>query len=138
VTLNTAGSQTVTATDTNNSSITGTSGTITVSASPPPGRSSGSGDSADAAVAAAASQVLGGSAGTALVPGVHVVGSTEAGTHGFTTPLTAAAEPAGQLTGMATGTLQAAVRGGQPVDAEAKLLDPAGVAAFFALDESTQ
>jgi hypothetical protein len=145
VTLNTTGSQTVTATDTNNSSITGTSRTITVSAGPPPGRSSGSGDSADAAVEAAASQVLGGSVGTALVPAVSAFVSTDAGTHGFKTPLTAAggrtlgaAEPAGQLTGMATGTVPAAVRGGQSLDGEAKLLDPAGVAAFFALDESTQ
>jgi hypothetical protein len=81
---------------------------------------------------------LGGSAGTALVPAVSAVVSTDAGTHGFTTALPAPAEPAGELTGMATGTVPAAVRGGQPLDGEAKLLDPAGVAAFFALDESTQ
>jgi hypothetical protein len=141
VTLHTTGSQTITATDTHTSSITGQA-TVSVGAAPPPGRSSGGGDSAEAAVAAAASPLLLVSDGTARLPALSAFRTTDASTHHLTAPLTSAgdqtivvAEPATPRRGMAPVTVSAAVRGGQLVDAEVDLLIPAGIEAFFALEE---
>jgi serine/threonine protein kinase len=142
VTLNTTGSQTITATDKNHSSIKGTA-TVSVGAAPPPGRSSGGGDSAEAAVAAAASPLFLGSDGTARLPALSAFRTIDAGTHRLTALLTSAgdqtipaAEPATHLRGMAPVTVGAAMRRGQPLDAEVNLLNPARVEAFFALEDT--
>jgi hypothetical protein len=147
VTLNTTGSQTITATDTHTSSITGKA-TVTVGAVPPPGRSSGGGDSAEAAVAAAASQFLSSSTGTGMPPALFTFGNAIGTPPSFPATWNTAgnrAIAAPDTAPYSTGTAPLAVRPagwsarvGQPLDPAVDVLSPAGIAAFFAQDESKQ
>jgi hypothetical protein len=140
VTLNSTGSQTITATDTHTSSIKGQA-TVTVNAAAPPpapSRGSGGGQSVgvDAAVAATLLSI------PATLPAAYSFVDPDAASHSVPAVLTpagsptiAATEPGRQTEGMTTQAVHAAIwtaQGGQPVDPEGALLNPAAIEAFFA------
>jgi hypothetical protein len=84
---------------------------------------------------------------SATLPAGYPFGNPDAATHGVTAVLTPAGSPsitapgtARYTEGMATGTVQAAVwtaHVGQPFDPEGDLLNPVGIAAYFAQDGFT-
>jgi hypothetical protein len=142
VTLRTAGSKTITATDTVTSSITGKA-TVTVNApapAPAPPGGSGQGDRAgdDAAVAAALLS------SPATLPADSPFLIPDMATHALTSflpptgiPAILETETARRTRRMATATVQAGggiAHVGQPFDPEGDLLDPAAIVANFAQD----